>query len=411
MLAEVLLGRKIRIGTLHLVYPSGKRRIFGSGAPEAEWIIHRKSSLQRVARSPGLALGETYMEGLWEAGKGGMLPLLEVLMRNFPERNVGGLRRALSVLSKTFLQWNPPTRSRRNVAHHYDLDEWLFRHFLDRELHYSCAYFAGEGVDLETAQQTKCRHIATKLRLSPGQRVLDIGCGWGGMALYLAQQAQVRVVGLTLSEEQLAVARRRAAALGLEQLVEFRLQDYREHQGRYDRIVSIGMFEHVGLPHFRTYFRQIRELLTDDGVALLHTIGSFIPSQGTNPWIRRYIFPGGYIPPLSEICGPVEECGLLTADVEVLRLHYAVTLGHWRSRFLRNRAVIAQHLDEHFCRMWEFYLAVCEAAFRWRNLAVFQLQLCKAVDTLPLTRDYMYLPAEQRLEQRAASTPARAMRH
>lgn len=389
-----LLERRIREGTLRLRLPDGSARTFGHGGPVAEWIIHAPRTLGRIARDPEYALGETYMAGEWDAGEGGLTGLLLLLMRNFPETPPRGWRRLAEPLARTLQQWNRIGRSYRNAAHHYDLDEWLFRHMLDREMHYSCAYFARADMDLEAAQRAKCAHLAAKLCLRPGQRVLDIGCGWGGLALFLAREHGVEVTGLTLSREQLRVARARAEAAGLTARVRFELQDYREHRGTYDRIVSVGMFEHVGRPQYLAFFDQVRGLLAPDGVAVLHTIGRLGPPGTTNPWIRRHIFPGGYIPALSEVAAAIERSGLFNCDVEVLRLHYARTLAAWQGRFQAHRAEAAARYGERFCRMWEFYLAVCEAAFQERDLAVFQIQLARRRDAVPLTRDYLYREAQ-----------------
>ncbi len=253
-----------------------------------------------------------------------------------------------------------------------------------------CAYFERPDMDLEEAQHAKCEHIRKKLLLRPGDTVLDIGCGWGSLALHLARREDVRVVGVTLSEEQLRVARQRAWEEGLEDRVEIRLQDYREVPETFDRVVSVGMFEHVGAPYFGTYFRKVRDALAPDGVALIHTIGRLTPPSLTNPWIRRHIFPGGCIPALSEAAAAVERSGLVQADIEILRLHYALTLAHWQQRFQALRSIVAERMGERFCRMWEFYLAVSEAAFRWRGMAVFQLQLVRDPCAAPWTRDYLY---------------------
>ncbi|ROR34771.1 SAM-dependent methyltransferase [Inmirania thermothiophila] len=382
-----ILRRHIRKGTLGLVLPDGRRERYGEGEPAAEWVIHDPKALRRIAADPDLAFGETYMEGAWSAGEGGLVRLLEVLLTNFPLRHERGWRAALKRL---WQQGNRIARSRRNAAHHYDLDEWLFRRFLDREMHYSCAYFARPDMTLEEAQEAKARHIAAKLLLRPGMRVLDIGSGWGSLARHLARHHGVHVTGVTLSKEQLRVARAWAEAEGLADRLTFRLEDYREHRGRYDRIVSVGMFEHVGQPQYRTYFERARELLAPDGVMLLHTIGRLGPPTTTNAWIRRYIFPGGYNPALSEVAAAIEEAGLELCDVEVLRLHYAMTLAHWQARFQRHRDEVAERMGERFARMWEMYLAIAEASFRWSDMVVFQIQLARDRTAVPLTRDYLY---------------------
>jgi cyclopropane-fatty-acyl-phospholipid synthase len=283
------------------------------------------------------------------------------------------------------------------VAHHYDLGEEFFRLFLDKNMHYSCAYFSGADDSLERAQVEKCRHIAQKLLLQPGQRVLDIGCGWGSLACYLARTFDVEVVGITLSKHQLTAARQRAQALGLGN-VSFELHDYREHTGRYDRIVSVGMFEHVGAPFYAAFFQSINKLLVYDGAALVHSIGRSGPPGVVNPWIGKHIFPGGHIPSLSEMALGAEKTRLMLTDIEVLRLHYAKTLRVWFDRFQLHRDEISRQMGEEFCRMWEFYLAVCEVSFECSDLVVFQLQLARQHHVVPITRDYMYSTAVNRPE-------------
>ncbi len=387
-----LLEKSIRHGTLHLRLPDGSTHTFGSGPPEVTWRIHSRRAVRRILRNPDLQLGETYVEGLWDVEGDDLVGLLEVLLRNFSDRwrqeRPGS--RWLTWIAAAWQQWNRIPRSYRNAAHHYDLDEHLFRCFLDEDLQYSCAYFRRPDVSLEEAQRAKCEHIARKLLLEPDMRVLDIGCGWGGLALFLAERCGARVTGLTLSAEQLRVARDRAAGRGLQDRVEFRLEDYREHRGRYDRIVSVGMFEHVGRPHYGRFFRRVQEMLEPDGVALIHTIGRTSPPGTTNPWIRKYIFPGGYIPALSEVSRSIEGTALLTTDVEVLRLHYAMTLAEWHRRFRRARPEISRRMGERFCRMWAFYLAASEASFRWDDMVVFQIQLAPDHAAVPLTREYQY---------------------
>jgi cyclopropane-fatty-acyl-phospholipid synthase len=292
--------------------------------------------------------------------------------------------------SRLLRQLNPAWRARRNVAHHYDLSESLYRLFLDQDMQYSCAYFADENASIDQAQRAKVRHILSKLDLRAGQRVLDIGCGWGGLALAIARQFDVHVTGITLSQEQLAVARRRAALEGLDQRVSFELADYRAMAGAFERIVSVGMFEHVGPRHYGEFFKTVRRLLTDDGAALLHTIGARVDGGGVNAWMEKYIFPGGYVPTLSETTAAVEKAKLWPTDVEILRLHYAHTLDHWLRRFRQNRAAALDIYDEAFCRMWEFYLAGCAMSFRHGDLMVMQIQLSKSITALPITRDYMH---------------------
>ncbi len=286
-------------------------------------------------------------------------------------------------------QYNPASRAQRNAAHHYDLSDKLYELFLDQDWQYSCAYFPEGEEDIDAAQLAKKRHIAAKLLLRPGDRVLDIGSGWGGLAIYLARECGADVTGLTLSVEQHKMATRRAAQAGLSDRVRFHLRDYRDEQGQYDRIVSVGMFEHVGINHYGTFFAKLKSLLTADGVALLHSIGRMDGPGSTNPWIRKYIFPGGYSPALSEVIPAVERLRLWITDIEILRLHYAETLRAWRQRFERNRDRLRDIYDERFCRMWEMYLVGSEIAFRRSGHLVFQMQLAKALNAVPITRDYM----------------------
>lgn len=388
-----LLQRHLKQGQLELVLPSGQTHHFGSGTPAATWIIHQEDALKRIARHWEFELGETYMHGGWDVAGRKLNDLISLLCANFNEPTV---QRWLLPLKALWQQWNRIKRSYSNVAHHYDLDEALFRCFLDSEMHYSCAYFPNNHCSLEEAQQHKCEHIAKKLLLEPGQRVLDIGCGWGSLALYLAQHYGVEVVGITLSGEQLNVAQSRAKARGLSNQVSFFLEDYREQRGTYDRIVSVGMFEHVGKPYYPDFFNQVKHLLTPDGNALLHTIGRSGPPGVTNPWIRKYIFPGGYIPALSEIELVIEHSGLVLTDAEVLRLHYAKTLSAWAERFEQHRDEIVRLKGEIFARMWEFYLHTSEVSFRLWDNVVFQLQLARHPAAVPITRDYLYTAAQRR---------------
>ncbi|MCG5535525.1 SAM-dependent methyltransferase [Ectothiorhodospira mobilis] len=390
MWLENMLRRQMRDGTLVLHLPDGSSRRFGQGEPEASLHVKDPAVLRRIAWDPGLEFGQTYMEGGWEPGEEGLRPLIHLVMRNFAP--VFRRRRGLwmHLLRRLWEQGNRITRSYHNVSHHYDLDEWLFRRFLDREMFYSCAYFERPEVSLEEAQQAKADLIRRKLLLQPGMRVLDIGCGWGSMAFHLAQHADVEVHGITLSREQLRVAEQEAERRGLSDRVHFHLQDYREHRGQYDRIVSVGMFEHVGQPYYRRFFQQMNDLLQPEGVALLHTIGRVDPPGKTNPWLSRYIFPGGYTPALSEVTAALEKTPLMSTDVEIWRRHYAYTLAEWYRRFQAVRAEAAQHLDERFCRMWEFYLASCEGTFLFWGQVVFQVQLARQHGVVPETRDYLY---------------------
>jgi cyclopropane-fatty-acyl-phospholipid synthase len=391
LLLARFLNRFIRVGSLSVIDSGGRVQRFGDGEPAVTIRVHDPSLGRKLFFEPELAIGNAYMDGTLTVEGAGLHEFLDLLGRNCALAGVqsyspfGWLKRPLLRLSSL----NSQRRARRNMAHHYDLNGALYDLFLDQDRHYSCAYFAGENDSLEQAQVQKCRHIAAKLLLKPGMRVLDIGSGWGGMALYLAEHCGAEVVGVTLSEEQLKMARRRAERVRAHRRARFLLRDYREEDGIYDRIVSVGMFEHVGLNQYETYFRVVRDRLADNGVALVHTIGHLDGPGPTSPWIRKYIFPGGSIPGLAEAVTAAERAGLLVTDVEVLRLHYAETLRRWRERFLANRDRARALYDERFCRMWEFYLAGSEMAFRYMSLGVFQIQLAKRIDAVPLTRDYM----------------------
>ena len=402
MALQSFLRKVVREGDLTVRLPGGVALRLGDGSgPPVTVAITSRLWVARIAAHPSLAFGEAYMEGGLVLEQGDIWDLLDLIGRNARYRP---LKRAGPV-GKLWRDWrlqaNQRHVARRNVAHHYDLSVDFYRRFLDPDLQYSCAYFPHPGASLEEAQLAKKRHLAAKLLLEPDQNVLDIGCGWGGLGLTLAQEAEVRVDGITLSTEQLATAQARAEAAGLAGRAQFSLTDYRDVQGPYDRIVSVGMFEHVGRPNFQAYFDQVARLLKDDGVAVIHSIGRYEGPSFTQPWIAKYIFPGGYIPAMSEVLASVERAGLMVTDVEILRLHYAETLKAWRERFNAQRAEIARMYDERFCRMWEFYLCISEIAFRYRGHMVFQLQLTRKVDAVPLTRDYI-----GQAEQRWAS-PAR----
>lgn len=383
------LGRTVRSGSLTVTFPSGASKTFGDGTglPLVVRVRDRRTAW-RLALNPALAFGEAYVNGGLVVERGSLWDLIDLMGRNLPARP--NARPLWPVrLTGRLAQSNGRGAARRHVAHHYDLPLDVYRRFLDDDLQYSCAYFEHPGMTLEAAQKAKKRALAAKLHLRPGDRVLDIGCGWGGLALSLAEETSVRVAGITLSTEQFETARRRARARGLAGRAEFRLQDYRDVQGLFDRIISVGMFEHVGRPNYTTFFEAIARLLADDGVAVVHSIGLNRVSGRSQPWIDKYIFPGAYIPALSEVLPAVERAGLLVTDIEILRLHYAETLKAWRTRFTAQRDSIAAERGERFCRIWEFYLCLSEIGFRYRGCMVFQLQLAKRVDSLPLTRDYM----------------------
>ena len=402
---HTLLNRIIREGTLTVRYPSGARRRYGAGAPEVTIRITDPAALWAISLDPELKLGEMYMDRRLVIEEGDIVQLLDILVGNVarhadPAGAAPGLQKLRRVF-RLFMQFNPAFRARAHVAHHYDLSGRLYDLFLDQSRQYSCAYFAHDSDGLEAAQAAKKKHIAAKLKLDqPGLRVLDIGCGWGGLAVDLARDHAAEVMGITLSTEQLEGAADRARQSGLSDRCRFSLVDYRDTQGRFDRIVSVGMFEHVGVRYYRPFFAKAAELLADDGVMLLHFIGRSDGPGVTNAWIRKYIFPGGYAPALSEVLPAIEKSGLIVTDVEVLRLHYARTLAQWQKRFQANRAEIALLYDERFCRMWEFYLAGAEMAFRHEKQVVYQIQIAKRVDVPPLTRDYMMEPEGDAMPQR-----------
>ena len=407
MLFSALLKTIVKRGSLTVIRQDGSEMEFGDGTGEPVVIrLHDRTVSTEIALNPYLKLGEAFMDGRMTVDKPSTIyELLDLLTGNLGRSFAGPafeVYGALRRMKRRIDQHNPVGKAEKNVAHHYDLDGGIYDLFLDRDKQYSCAYFQRPDMTLEEAQLAKKRHIAAKLGIEPGMRVLDIGCGWGGMALTLAEETGAEVVGVTLSREQLKVAQRRAEEKGLGAQVEFRLQDYRQIKENFDRIVSVGMFEHVGVGHYREYFDKVTNLLTHDGAALIHTIGRLDGPGSTNPWIAKYIFPGGYIPALSEMAGVVERTGLFMTDIEILRLHYAETLREWRRRFLERRETAARIYDERFCRMWEFYLAGSETSFRNEGMVVFQMQLAKKIDVLPLTRDYM-LEEERKLN--AAGQP------
>ena len=393
MLLDSVLPRVIRVGRLSVIDAAGKPHVFeGSPGPAATVRLRDPALSWKLLVRPRLYVPEAYMDGALTIEEGSLYDLIDLLTANdvaLPDSLLLRLGNAMGRLVRHIDQHNPIRRARRNVSHHYDLSDQLYELFLDRDRQYSCAYFQTPEDDLDTAQDNKKRHIAAKLLLSPGQRVLDIGSGWGGLALYLADECGVDVTGLTLSEEQLKVAQRRAAAAGLSDRVRFHLRDYREESGHYDRIVSVGMFEHVGVKQYGAFFGKLNALLMPDGVALLHSIGRMDGPGTTNPWLRKYIFPGGYLPALSEVVPVAERMRLWITDIEILRLHYAETLRAWRRRFEQNRDRIRALYDERFCRMWEMYLVGAEISFRRGGSLVFQMQMAKAIDAVPLTRDYM----------------------
>lgn len=388
-----LLRAGIKSGHIALIDHQGRRQDFGSGEPSVTLRMHDPALKWQLGVNPWLKVGEAFMDGTLTVEDGTLYDFIDIAMKNTNALLGAKTQKLVDVLNHT-LRWlhqhNPVGTAQQHVAHHYDLSRKLFELFLDESMQYSCAYFPHAKASLAEAQQAKMRHIASKLLLKPGQRLLDIGCGWGGLGIYLAKTAGVKVTGVTLSKEQHEIAVSRVKAAGLEAEVEFKLQDYRLEPGRFDRIVSVGMFEHVGLKHFPEFFQKVEELLVPGGVALLHAIGRRDGPGHTNPWLRKYIFPGGYSPALSEVLPVVEKTGLWVTDIEILRLHYAETIRHWRVNFARNRDAIAKLYDERFCRMWEFYLVGSELSFRYDHNMVFQMQLSRGIDAVPVTRDYMF---------------------
>ncbi|WP_189494231.1 SAM-dependent methyltransferase [Algimonas arctica] len=393
-----LMHRFVSVGRLTIIDHTGTRHDFGpGGAPSATVRVTDPRLYRKLFLNPELHAGEAYMDGTLIIEDGGIRGLLEVFAHNRDGLRKGPIRKGIKTIQKTFrktMQRNKRNASIKNVEAHYDLSNDLYRLFLDSDLQYSCAYWPTdikplEEITLEEAQLAKKRHIAAKLRLEPGQRVLDIGCGWGGMAIHLAKNHGVNVVGVTLSQDQFALARQRVAAAGLQDKVEIRLQDYRDCKGPYDRVVSVGMFEHVGVGNFEEYFTKIRDVLTEDGCALVHSIGRKGGPGATGKWIRKYIFPGGYSPALSETFAAIEKAGLWVTDMEILRLHYAWTLAEWERRFQANRDAVVTMKDERFARMWEFYLVISEFSFLYGKHMNFQIQLAKSVGAVPVTRNSM----------------------
>jgi cyclopropane-fatty-acyl-phospholipid synthase len=394
MLANFIFGAVIKAGDLTVIDAGGGSHRYGDGSgPPVTIKLHGRKAEWELFRNPKLGVGETYMDGRLTIEAGSLRDFLLIctsnvaVLENIPlismlDRLAGMVRYLWTI--------NPVHRARRNVAHHYDLSGQLYDLFLDKDRQYSCAYFDHPDQSLEEAQFNKKRHIAAKLLLDDAKlKVLDIGSGWGGLGLYLAETVGAEVTGLTLSSEQHKISNARARRSGLAERVRFELQDYRLAEGTYDRIVSVGMFEHVGPAHFREFFRKAKSLLRPDGVMLLHSIGHYDTPGTTNPWITKYIFPGGYIPALSEVLAAIEKAGLVVADIEILRYHYAETLRHWYQRFHANKDKVLEIYDERFYRMWDFYLTSCEQAFRNSGLMVFQIQLARQMDAVPLQRDYI----------------------
>ena len=395
MILDRFLSHLIRRGTLSVTFASGRKATFVGSEPGPDIAIKfaDRATERRLFMNPDLVLGEAFMDGTLTVENGDIYDFLELCLMNLdwdlPDHWIQRFQGRLRRWGRGIAQYNPIGKAQQNVAHHYDLSDTLYDLFLDNDRQYSCAYYATGNETLEQAQDYKKRHIAAKLLLKPDHKVLDIGSGWGGLGLYLSETSGAEVTGVTLSVEQHKVSQDRVKERGVDDHVRFKLQDYRHEKNTYDRIVSVGMFEHVGVGHYEEFFLKIKELLAVDGVALLHTIGRADGPGTTNPWLAKYIFPGGYTPPLSEILPVIEQVGLYITDIEILRLHYASTLRDWRRRFNDNRDKVREIYDERFCRMWDFYLAGCEAAFRYGGQVNFQIQLARRQDAVPLTRDYI----------------------
>jgi cyclopropane-fatty-acyl-phospholipid synthase len=388
-----MLKSFVKVGSLTVIDAEGKTHVFAGGpGPEATMRLTDPTLYRKLFFNPELHAGEAYMDGRMSfpgSNLRAFLTLFSVNRLSLGNQPMQKVLRRISRGLKRFQQANPVGKAQQNVAHHYDLGNAFYKLFLDTEMFYSCAYFRDEQETLEQAQRNKCRLIAAKLNLKPGQRVLDIGCGWGGLARYLAQIADVQVTGVTLSKEQHALAVDSMKVAGLDSRVSIQLKDYRELTGKFDRIVSVGMFEHVGVGHYGEFFAKVNDLMTDDGVMLLHSIGHMSPPGTASPWLRKYIFPGAYSPALSEVFPAVENNSLWVTDLEFLRVHYATTLRHWHDRFEKNRAAVAEMYDERFCRMWEFYLISAEMMFRTGSQEVFHMQLARKRDAAPIVRDYI----------------------
>jgi cyclopropane-fatty-acyl-phospholipid synthase len=394
LLLNKMLGQLIRKGTLIVHLPDGSTQHHGNGSPPTVTVRFLDPNvIARIVRNPDMAVGEAYVDGTMTIDNDdlhGFLGLVIANVRTGDDRIWWRrIQNGVRVMLRGIAQFNTSERARANVAHHYDLSGALYDMFLDTDRQYSCGYFINPDDTLEQAQIQKKAHIAKKLCLKPGMTVLDIGSGWGGMAITLARDYGAKVVGVTLSQEQHKRSTERAAEAGLSDRVSFQLIDYRQLKGRFDRVVSVGMFEHVGVPHYLEYFNRVKEFLAPDGIALIHTIGRAAPPSATNPWITKYIFPGGYVPALSEMSSAVEKAGLWPTDVEVWRLHYASTLAHWHKRFMANIDAARALYDEQFCRMWRYYLVASEMTFREGRQCVFQMQLAHSQDAVPLTRDYI----------------------
>ena len=378
-----------------LVDSNSKKYVIGNPKKEKPIVIKLldQKLMQKLLINPDLYFGEAYMDGSLVIQNGTLTEFLDLAFKNIGRGDINFYGSVIKKIKGTFrylTNFNKIVKSKENVAHHYDISEKLYDLFLDENRQYSCAYFKNDNDTLEQAQNNKIHHIIKKLNIQPNQKVLDIGSGWGTLALAIAKETKASVTGITLSENQFEYSKNKAKEMNLSNQVDFKLIDYRQLNEKFDRIVSVGMFEHVGRKFYKTYFNKVFKLLNDKGIALIHTIGSSMPPRDPQPWIQKYIFPGGYTPSLSEVANPIENSGLIVSDIEVLRMHYAHTLRNWKERFLSKKDIVLDMFDEKFFRMWEFYLASCEMAFKWGDQVVFQLQLSKDNTSVPNTRDYIY---------------------
>ena len=378
-----------------LIDSNSKKYVIGNPTKDKPIVIRflDQKLMQKLLINPDLYFGEAYMNGSLVIENGTLTDFLDLAFKNIGRGNINSYGAVIKKIKGTFgylTNLNKIIKSKENVAHHYDISEKLYDLFLDKNRQYSCAYFKNDSDTLEQAQSNKIHHIIKKLNIQPNQKVLDIGSGWGTLALAIAKETNASVTGITLSENQFEYSQNKAKEMNLSNQVDFKLIDYRQLNEKFDRIVSVGMFEHVGRNFYRTYFNKVFQLLNEKGIALIHTIGSSMPPRDPQPWIQKYIFPGGYTPSLSEISKPIEKSGLIVSDIEVLRMHYAHTLRNWKERFLSKKDTVLDMFDEKFFRMWEFYLASCEMAFKWGDQVVFQLQLAKDNSSVPNTRDYIY---------------------
>ena len=389
------LTKLFKEGGLVLIDANSKKYVIGNPKKENPLTLKLldKSLHYKLLFYPDLYFGEAYSNGSLTIENGTLTEFLNMALENIGRKETNFFSEFLNKIRGSYrylTNFNFIKKSKMNIARHYDISDDLYDLFLDSKRQYSCAYFKNENDSLETAQNNKINHIIKKLNLKPNQKVLDIGSGWGSLAIEIAKKTQCQVLGITLSESQFKYSKKKAKQMNMGNQVEFRLCDYREVKEKFDRIVSVGMFEHVGRKFYKTFFNKIQAILKNDGIALLHTIGSVNPPRQPQPWITRYIFPGGYTPSLSQVTVPVEKSGLILTDLEILRMHYSHTLRHWKERFIKNKDKAIKMFDEKFFRMWEFYLTSCETAFRWGDQVVFQLQLTKELHTVPSTRDYIY---------------------